>query len=244
METKICKKCNQKKELSLFVKNKQCKDGFENQCKECNKKYKKEHYEKNKDKIKEATKRYAKENEDKIREYRRNRYQDETTKVKERQKLYREKNSDLILEKKKEYYYANRKQILIKQKQYNNDNPMISKEWRIKNKEHIKKYRDDYKKRDYAIIAKRISEHKRRINKQSSSTITVLEIKELIKKSKYICYWCGKNCKKDFHLDHYIPLSKGGTHSLNNIVVSCPKCNLTKSSKDPLEFAQSKGKLL
>lgn len=35
MEYKICSKCNKKKEITIFVKNKQCKGGYAGICKEC-----------------------------------------------------------------------------------------------------------------------------------------------------------------------------------------------------------------
>lgn len=33
------------------------------------------------------------------------------------------------------------------------------------------------------------------------------------------------------HLDHIIPLSKGGTHEPNNVRITHAKCNLSKHSK-------------
>jgi hypothetical protein len=47
METKKCSKCSKIKEVNLFFKNKNTKDGFASQCKKCMKKYR----EKNKEKI-------------------------------------------------------------------------------------------------------------------------------------------------------------------------------------------------
>jgi 5-methylcytosine-specific restriction endonuclease McrA len=38
----------------------------------------------------------------------------------------------------------------------------------------------------------------------------------------------------NWHLDHVIPLSKGGQHSYDNVQVSHPSCNQRKSSKLPL----------
>jgi len=58
-----------------------------------------------------------------------------------------------------------------------------------------------------------------------------------------ICYWCGVKCEDSFHVDHYQPLAKGGLHELDNLVIACPTCNLTKSAKDPIEFAHTKGRL-
>jgi 5-methylcytosine-specific restriction endonuclease McrA len=50
------------------------------------------------------------------------------------------------------------------------------------------------------------------------------------------CYWCG--CRLGpYHVDHVIPLSKGGSNGPENIVASCPPCNLSKNAKMPSEFA-------
>ena len=45
------------------------------------------------------------------------------------------------------------------------------------------------------------------------------------------CHICGKKAGKSWHLDHIIPLSKGGAHSYLNVAVACPKCNLCKNAK-------------
>lgn len=47
------------------------------------------------------------------------------------------------------------------------------------------------------------------------------------------CPCCGVNMKRnDKHLDHIIPLSKGGKHSVSNAMILCSDCNLKKSNKD------------
>ncbi|NLB85017.1 MAG: HNH endonuclease, partial [Acholeplasmataceae bacterium] len=47
-----------------------------------------------------------------------------------------------------------------------------------------------------------------------------------------------------YNIDHYIPISKGGEHTIDNLVISCEKCNKQKHAKDPYEFALTKGRLL
>jgi 5-methylcytosine-specific restriction endonuclease McrA len=44
---------------------------------------------------------------------------------------------------------------------------------------------------------------------------------------------CGKEVdKKNFHVDHIAPLKKGGEEwNLNNLELSCPRCNLSKGSR-------------
>ena len=71
-KTKICKKCGEEKDITLFVKNKGCKDGYEGKCKECshkiNKQYKKEHQEEIKEYSKKYGKQYRKEHKEEMKE--------------------------------------------------------------------------------------------------------------------------------------------------------------------------------
>ena len=49
MKTKICPKCTLTLPIESFNKNKTRKDGYNGNCKECNKNYLKDHYSRNKD---------------------------------------------------------------------------------------------------------------------------------------------------------------------------------------------------
>lgn len=61
--------------------------------------------------------------------------------------------------------------------------------------------------------------------------------------TKKVCHWCGVKCPKLYHVDHYVPLAKGGKHEVRNLVIACRKCNLKKSARDPYEFAATMGRL-
>lgn len=63
------------------------------------------------------------------------------------------------------------------------------------------------------------------------------------KSAEPVCYWCGADCRSGFEVDHYVALSKGGTHTADNLVVACPDCNRRKNARDPLEFANTVGRL-
>lgn len=53
------------------------------------------------------------------------------------------------------------------------------------------------------------------------------------------CRYC--RCTLDpanWHLDHFVPISRGGDHVRDNVVASCPPCNLRKNTKLPEEFVR------
>jgi 5-methylcytosine-specific restriction endonuclease McrA len=48
------------------------------------------------------------------------------------------------------------------------------------------------------------------------------------------CYLCGaETAKDDRHVDHKVPLSKGGLHVSDNLAIACVSCNLKKGAKAP-----------
>lgn len=49
----------------------------------------------------------------------------------------------------------------------------------------------------------------------------------------YVCIACGGPFE---HLDHNVPLIRGGSHTLDNIVPLCESCNTSKQGKCPYRF--------
>lgn len=42
---------------------------------------------------------------------------------------------------------------------------------------------------------------------------------------------CGVSTRFDYHVDHRVALARGGTHSLGNLQIMTPTCNLRKGSR-------------
>ena len=123
---KVCSGCKETKGLEEFYKNKSQKDGLENQCKDCRKKYRQNNKEKiaerqrkwnqeNKERIAERNKKYYQENKERIvkrqRKYRKTNYQRDKEKIVERGRKYRENNKEKEVERHRKYYQDNREKI-------------------------------------------------------------------------------------------------------------------------------------
>lgn len=89
-------------------------------------------------------------------------------------------------------------------------------------------------------ISKAYSARRRAIEKGGDSTAAIYKWEQAAKK---VCYWCGINCKKKYHVDHYVALARGGKHEVKNLVIACAPCNLKKNAKDPYDFAATMGRL-
>jgi 5-methylcytosine-specific restriction endonuclease McrA len=55
-----------------------------------------------------------------------------------------------------------------------------------------------------------------------------------------VCYLCGEKIPLGSrHVDHIIPLSRGGSHAAENLAIACARCNTSKGAKTPTEWAGS-----
>lgn len=53
------------------------------------------------------------------------------------------------------------------------------------------------------------------------------------------CYLCGKVIpQSERHVDHVIPLSRGGAHVSSNLAIACAMCNLSKNDRTSQEYRQ------
>lgn len=257
--TKTCIKCNTTKNLTEYRFDK-FKQKHLNICILCEKEYHKEYRKKNKDTIK-ANKKikynlHIEENREKAREYyhknkelisekKKKYYIDNINYFKEKREAYYISNKDNILNNRKMFYLLNKDILKKKRMDYYYNNISIEKatkkKYYEKNKHKIIEKVNEYRKTDFGKISYKNSKHKRRSLLKDGN----INSKDIEKMSKSKCYWCdNKIINNNYHIDHYIPLSKGGVHRLENIVISCPKCNMQKSNKDPYKFALSVGKLL
>jgi 5-methylcytosine-specific restriction endonuclease McrA len=59
--------------------------------------------------------------------------------------------------------------------------------------------------------------------------------RRLLERYRHCCAYCGEKCDK-LEREHVIPLSRGGAHSIGNVLPACPACNGNKQSKLLIEW--------
>lgn len=94
-------------------------------------------------------------------------------------------------------------------------------------------------------IKRRANQSKRRMRLSSENSYTEEDVREIFALQRERCAYCKKKLKwKGFHIDHVLPLSSGGGNDRGNIQIACETCNVRKHARDPIEFAQSLGRLI
>lgn len=219
MEIRSCTKCGVQKPLNdeYFNKNKS-KSGFNTRCKVCIK----EHYENNKEQIIERAKEY---------------YQNNKIKILEHQKEYQQSNKEFIAKRVHEYYQKNKEH----KKRYYLDNKESIKESRKEyssiyyknNKEDLCKNNKKYKKNNRPRL-NILNQKRRAVKKELPHTLTIKQWEDIKVLFNNKCAYCGKELP--LVQEHFIPLSKGGEYTTNNIIPSCQSCNSSKGNKDFFEW--------
>lgn len=130
------------------------------------------------------------------------------------------------------YYRANKERL-----------DAINRHWaKVKRKERVGYTRKWQKANQEAVRAMAQAQRARRRN--APGKFTRDDVIDLLKAQQDRCAYCRRPLKGRYHMDHIHPLVSGGTNHRRNIQMTCGTCNVEKNSKDPLDFARSRGLLL
>ena len=77
---------------------------------------------------------------------------------------------------------------------------------------------------------------KRRARKKGNGifTVTQRDLRQLLNRQQGHCAWC--DISENLHLDHIIPIARGGTHGIGNFQYLCQNHNLSKGASTRTEW--------
>lgn len=111
------------------------------------------------------------------------------------------------------------------------------KQYYIGHAEQVKEYQRQYRQTAKGKAASKAKKSKRRLQARTAGgTHTAKQLLEQLQRQKHKCYYCMAKLYKEWHPDHVVPLNRGGSNDISNIVIACPECNMHKHDRLPHEW--------
>jgi 5-methylcytosine-specific restriction endonuclease McrA len=136
-------------------------------------------------------------------------YQANKERIKARTRNYYEENREQLLEQRRVYARANLDARVEYKRQWRKDNP--------------EKHRAQ-------------SMRRRALKLASGGECDATTIQEMYESQQGLCAYCETVLFGSFHVDHMVPLSRGGRNDWTNLAITCADCNLSKAIKTVEEF--------
>lgn len=207
--TKACTKCGETKVLGSFTKDKRKRDGRRPACKACEAEQKRAYRAANREKVLEQERAYREASREALAERDRAYYEANREAVAERRRAHRAANRETIAERDRAYYAANREAVAEYRRAYYAANPHVH--W-------ASKYRTRARAYGFPIVVEEFTK---------ADVVTMY--------GDY-CTYCETGAFE--HLDHFVPVAKGGPHTLENARPSCGACNRAKGEMSGDEWEQ------
>lgn len=158
--------------------------------------------------------------------------------VREQKKRWRKANPDYS----RQWRAANIEKCRGAERRWREANPDYIRGWKKANPDYDRRWREanpDYSRRwlqanrqKHRATWQRYQARKR--DQHGLVPVTAEVIDQRFELFGHACAYCG--AQHDLHIDHFIPLAKGGTHAPSNLVPACPSCNSSKCDSDPEQW--------
>lgn len=243
-----CKECKKTSRRAYYTQNT-----------EKAKAYSKQYAADNREHTAEYQKRYAEQHQAELTEYKKAYYAEHQEEQNERSRQYyaehkqqasdygkrrRLKNPEKKREQDRRYRETHSIEKRTRDRQYKEDHKVEriqqSRKYYEEHKEEILAYTKQYYQSERGIIAKRAASHNRRARrKKAPGSHTTEQLYEQFMMQEGKCFYCKvelQHARNSWNADHVIPLSRGGSNDIENIVIACPLCNRRKHGKLPHEW--------
>lgn len=158
---------------------------------------------------------------------------------------YKAENPEKIRTTRADNYLRNREKRIAYTAQWRLDNPekaAACREREYENgKERIKQRAHDWVQANPERVKIRTA-RRRAAFKNAPGQFTKDDLMRQFEKQQGQCFYCHDDLDGQGTIDHYTPLSRGGTNWPDNIVLACWPCNNRKRAKLPSEFRSRSAK--
>jgi hypothetical protein len=216
MLSRICVKCETKKDATEFNKNSCATTGYSTACKQCCSVLKKSKYSANKQKYSELGKAYYRKNQDRLKQY---------------QVQYKKENREKVIERVRAYGRRVRQTAEWKEK-YSDKRRKQAKNWRNNNQDRVKDYNKKYKK-DNPDLCKAIANRRTAGKRSSSIRLSPEQNKKFLEIYKEVRA-LNKFKPRSHNVDHIVPLKHDsicGLHVPWNVQILTQEENSSKTNK-------------
>jgi 5-methylcytosine-specific restriction endonuclease McrA len=186
----------------------------------------------NRVRIAEYNKSYATKNKENIIQYQKTWTKLNQDRIAIQRKEYRLLNRDKIRQYKKDWYEKNKEKSDLYKRLWHKEHYEEMKQYKVN---YMKKYRKTEKYK----LCKIVSKHNRRLWNKTLTPILVQQVyEENVKKYNTLtCELCFKPILfGSDSLEHFQPLSRGGTNERYNLGIAHRRCNSSKNDKTLQEY--------
>jgi 5-methylcytosine-specific restriction endonuclease McrA len=134
----------------------------------------------------------------------------------ERARVWYQANKELVAEKERQKYLANREAI----------------------KRRVAKYQKEHPEQTRLLHRLKANRRRALLREAGGEQYKPADVERLIAAQAGLCVYCRTSLAQGFHVDHRIPVARGGTNDARNIQLLCPPCNMAKSDKLPEDFEE------
>jgi 5-methylcytosine-specific restriction endonuclease McrA len=121
-----------------------------------------------------------------------------------------------------------------------------AKRWQQENKDKVGIRNNKWKDANPEMVSAS-RQNRRSMMRGAEGFHTAEDIQEIFNRQGGRCVYCRVELKRvgrgKMHIDHIVPLVKGGSNWPENLQCLCPFCNLSKGALDHFEFERRRGTL-
>lgn len=149
------------------------------------------------------------------------------------QRQYYEDNKEKRLNYRKNYSENNREKVLAGKRRYYHSNKSRFRKYYKLNKDVMLETASKWRKENPDKMCLHVKKYHQKIS-ELPYTFTEEEWENVLKEFDYKCAYCGE--EDDLEKEHFIPVSKDGSYTIDNIIPSCKRCNRSKYNRDFFEW--------